>query len=538
MRDLTSLHATMAAANKAGHSRGGRRSHVSATHTTSSLPSADSANGNGVSMNLVKQEDLPLPMHQRPGTSTGYEGDHNNIIYQGTTWHVQTSDMDRPTSRPTNNHSFRDPGQSFLAPSSSNSSTAAAAQSQSFLPYTSTFNFSVPDTAATRDGRPGSSSGRPPTAGGSSGSHPRSLPPLSAVVSATLPSPPSQSFPAAPSQQQQSSTHHVLPFPASLNFRRPPTATRPGTAPASASLFASKSAYVGGTGLVPRAELSFLAHGRAGTGDLGSAPGFDAEFPTSSPGYDSPFSFHPPALADSQPAAAFPSGGPSSSPSNNPRKRPFAGPDGPGDDIARLESNGLDYDYGSESRPQSRRLSVMELCNDPDANAGAFLLSAGAGTESRPSTSSGLVTSASALAIGDRESRSPLTSPPLRARASQAAAGTAASGGGGGQEDFGGGGLSPPSRRSVPSPTSVLSYRAGAAQSFTHSPTFSTSSAASYSPRSTPTLSPFATSARSPVSSPDASAAISRRGSGGEYHHDQVRVAVSSHSSSAVGMRV
>ena len=30
--------------------------------------------------------------------------------------HVQSTDMDRAASRPTNNHFLRDPGQSFLAP--------------------------------------------------------------------------------------------------------------------------------------------------------------------------------------------------------------------------------------------------------------------------------------------------------------------------------------------------------------------------------------------------------------------------------------
>jgi hypothetical protein len=58
---------------------------------------------------------------------------------------------------------------------------------------------------------------------------------------------------------------------------------------------------------------------------------------------------------------------------SNPRKRPFASPDGPFDEsfyssrgAERPASSSGSYDYGSESRPQSRRLSVMELCNDDE----------------------------------------------------------------------------------------------------------------------------------------------------------------------------
>ena len=102
-------------------------------------------------------------------------------------------------------------------------------------------------------------------------------------------------------------------------------------------------------------------------------------------GYDSPFSFHPPALTDQSVVS---------------RKRPFSGIDD--DDRERLGSSA----GGSESRPQSRRLSVMELCNDTDADPSArpFLpLSAfqgipGTGSTSRPNTAS---TSLAALAIAD-----------------------------------------------------------------------------------------------------------------------------------------
>lgn len=111
----------------------------------------------------------------------------------------------------------------------------------------------------------------------------------------------------------------------------------------------------------------------------------DAVDPSVGGGYDSPFSFHPPALADQSLVS---------------RKRPFSGIDD--DDRERLGSSA----GGSESRPQSRRLSVMELCNDTDADPSArpFLpLTAiqgipGAGSSSRPNTAS---TSLAALAIAD-----------------------------------------------------------------------------------------------------------------------------------------
>ncbi|KIL68423.1 hypothetical protein M378DRAFT_40181, partial [Amanita muscaria Koide BX008] len=132
MRHLTSLHASMAAANKVGSSRGGRRSNASPTNTStlSNVSSSDTPT------NLVKQEDFAIKMSQRPGTSTGYEGDHNGLLYhQGPTWHIPHADSD-VDSRSSNNHSFRDPGQSFLA-------SAAAAPSHSFLSFSPTFNFGL-----------------------------------------------------------------------------------------------------------------------------------------------------------------------------------------------------------------------------------------------------------------------------------------------------------------------------------------------------------------------------------------------------------
>ena len=108
MRDLTSLHATMAAANKAGNMRagtggaGGRRpaANNSANSDDHSQLSPSSPNGGDEEgLNLIKQEDLGgIPMHARPGTTAGYEGDHGGMMYhhqhhqqhQRSSWHVQT----------------------------------------------------------------------------------------------------------------------------------------------------------------------------------------------------------------------------------------------------------------------------------------------------------------------------------------------------------------------------------------------------------------------------------------------------------------
>ncbi|KAL0947850.1 hypothetical protein HGRIS_013911 [Hohenbuehelia grisea] len=588
MRDLTSLHASMAAQNKVGNGRGSRRAGAgSASNLAGGSPSSGDLNGSA--LGNVKQEDITLSMHhsQRPGTSTGYEGDHPGLMYQPPAWHVH-GNADAHSRPNSTNHSFRDPGQSFLASqstSTNNNATAASAQSQSFLPFSSSFNFSVPDSNQhlQRDaGRPRSSASRPTTAGGTS------LPPLASVFSAPLPaSPPQPPFtPNSASQQsfsnqQQSSSANLLPFP----IRRPSTANRPGTAPASSSLvtpssasYYGRSTFFGGAGgLVSRtSELSVFSHGR-GNSDMGAASaGYDPDpaSPTSG-GYDSPFSFHPPTVTEQQQQSGR---GPSVSAYNaaatgstNPRKRAYAGPDGPNDEHsiaaapappAPAHGNNDYYDYGSESRPQSRRLSVMELCNEPSESTGlgAFLLSptsglsAGYGGASRPSTSSGLVTSASALALVDRPS------PPLLARAAQAAAAAASpgpagsyGGSGAGQEEYGGGGLSPATRRggglpaaaspafaASPSPSGsyaaaaspLLPYRGGSAAGvgvgggFADSPTFSAASPAS------------AYSARSP----DAGhvRGVSRRaGSAPDGGDDQVRIAVSpSHSPAIVGMRV
>ncbi|KZT66671.1 hypothetical protein DAEQUDRAFT_643640, partial [Daedalea quercina L-15889] len=151
MHELTSLHASMTAASK-----GGARKRANAASTAVAVAAAAAAASSVPSMD-IKREDggvhvLP-PFHQRPGTSTGYEGAGALYNPAGTTWHVQTSDVDRPSIRPTNSHSFRDPGQSFRGPSvvhvspqsaSSTSSFQPAHPGQSFLvPRSSSFNFGV-----------------------------------------------------------------------------------------------------------------------------------------------------------------------------------------------------------------------------------------------------------------------------------------------------------------------------------------------------------------------------------------------------------
>ena len=532
MRDLTSLHASMAAANKAGQPRikRGQPAISLAATNASSNPSQDPR------LDHVKEEDInppSIPMHQRPGTSTGYEG--GDVIY-GDTWN---SDIDRGDPRPPNNHSFRDSSQSsqsFRVPPASNSSSFyGQQQSQSFLPFTNSLNIGI----TSRDGRPGSSTSRPPTAGGPD-SHPRTLPPLAAVVSATIPPPSSQQFPIPPQ-----STQHLLPLPGAAAFRRPATANRPGTAPAS---YYSKPAYNGGPGLVHQPELSLPIYGRSS--ELAAAAAATAaayqhspfEADPSSPttgSYDSPFSFHPPALSES---SGY--GGTVEPSPNNPRKRPFSGIDGPQDEGPRREPlSGIpgssEYEYGSESRPQSRRLSVLELCNDADADGGvrSFL----PGSASRPTTSSGLVSSASALALVDR---TPVAGhallPGAQSATVAAVVAAAASPTGAGPTAFAGGRVSPSLRRDTPSPCTTTAPQLYGAQRghFSASPL----SDASRSPRSQPGTA-FATVARSVVhASPTSSSSnaatsptLSRRG---EPQREVRSPVAAAYSPTAVGMKV
>ncbi|KAF8437609.1 hypothetical protein L210DRAFT_3546507 [Boletus edulis BED1] len=535
MRELTSLHASMAAANKAGQPRG-KRGQVAISVAAAPPPTNTAQDPPMRHLDHVKEEDInpaSIPMHQRPGTSTGYEAG-DALMYDG--WNT---DVDRGDPRPPNNHSFRDSSQSFRVPPASNSSSIyGQQQSQSFLAFSNTLNFGI----ASRDGRPGSSASRPPTAGGPD-SHPRTLPPLAAVVSATIPPPSSQQFPIPPQ-----STQHILPLPGPAAFRRPATANRPGTAPA--SYFASKPAYNGGPGLVHQPELSLPVFGRSSELAAAAATAaayqhnpFEADPPSpTTASYDSPFSFHPPALSES---ATY--GGSIEPSPANPRKRPFPGIDGPQDEGPRREpitgvSGSSEYEYGSESRPQSRRLSVLELCNDADADGGVrSFLPATAGSASRPTTSSGLCSSASALALIDR---SPITLLPGTQQTTAPAAASATSPTGTGPTPFAGGRVSPAAlRRDTPSPSTTTAL--AAAQLFQRG-TFSASplSDASRSPRSHPNTAAFVAVARSvgihpsstcPSSNAASSPTLHRRG---EPQHEVRSPVTAAYSPAAVGMKV
>jgi hypothetical protein len=97
----------------------------------------------------------------------------------------------------------------------------------------------------------------------------------------------------------------------------------------------------------------------------------------------------------------------------NPCKRAFVGPDGPYGTQSDDGESGGGYEYGSESRPQSRRLSVMELCNDDSGleqrltssvRLSAIVRDGSAERErERPTTTNGLVSRASALVIHDED---------------------------------------------------------------------------------------------------------------------------------------
>ncbi|KAH9069306.1 hypothetical protein EDB83DRAFT_2551179 [Lactarius deliciosus] len=602
MRELSSLHATMAAANKATQQRGKRGAQqappVSVSLSADSITgdaSGDPAsthrvhhqqhqggggiggghNGGGGAGEGVKQEDTQPTLSlvsQRPGTSTGYEGDtdlfhHQHPSAASRSWYVQDADRSHP--RQVSSHSFRDSVQSFRAPSAASPTSPASSTSpisatptsspsalqphpgQSFLASGESFvELGVSDLqssswsttrSANSDYRPSSSSSRPPTASRESiDSHPRSLPPLSAIVSSSLP----------PSQWGSVPSQSVFPIPSGPGIvpPRPTTATRPGTAPASYYSSPPFGGFGGGSGLV----LSSTTANPYGISELvRSSSGYGSTDASDSPiggGYDSPFSFHPPSLTNE----SFIS-----------RKRPFSGIDD--DDRERLGSSA----GGSESRPQSRRLSVMELCNDIDSDPATrpFLpLSAvqgGTGSTSRPNTAS---TSLAALAIADAPTpfeQQYRQQSPIRAGI-QAGGGTAT-------------GLSSPSSGTSASTTTSprgssiasTSPRAGAAATTTgrvqsqyshqfqhhpqRPPVFGNVVPSSVLRGGTASASPplravsgtggaGASAYTSPGSSPGSNASAPRGYGAAESRReraDQVRLAVSSpHAASALGMRV
>ncbi|EJD06179.1 uncharacterized protein FOMMEDRAFT_153579 [Fomitiporia mediterranea MF3/22] len=514
---------------------------------------------------------------------------------------------------PADGHSFRDSHQSFR-----NSQPSAQFQhqqqqlqqpGQSFLasqPF-------LPSPAELASGRPSSSRSRPPTSSGpdpgtaaaiSTSSAPAvpaasnvrtPLPPISAVIPQSI---------AAPGRQPA-----VLQLPPSSAGT---DARRPGTAPATYAYLPHRSSFGsgrsaargppgGGLGAVP--ELS--VYGATTTTELGgpaaAAPGPAYEFarsqreyahaatygyPPSPPdGYgsganDSPFSFHPPSLADSGPSAAAPA-------TSRLRKRPYSGDDGSesDDDIdsdvdvrddattgggsaarppptpSTAAGERGEYDYGGTgSRPQSRRLSVMELCNDADAAGSAFLPLSGS---SRPATASGRVefaspSAAAALAESAAAAAIPTGSAAPTAAALPTATTTASTAAAGGGSSPGGSPVGSPFAYGLDGPggglhTAVRRYGAGGGAAAGVLPRRSSpgqrqqQQRASASPRSPSTLSfgrrsPASGSGSGGSASPSYAHVGAHAGDGLQQssRHDQVRVSVSPRGSTATptGVRV
>ncbi|KAK7454450.1 Up in starvation [Stygiomarasmius scandens] len=513
MRELTSLHATMAAASKATGTRGGRRA-------------ANNAANAGISVMSVKEEPA-----LRPGTSTGYEGKlpkPSFAVSSSGSGDVEMVDDRSPTSSAaphgSGNHSFRtnssssssqsfrdsihkssassqsfrssatptsartpplhsksqtnpsaattpSPGayshssynnQSFLA------SASSAAQSQLQSGYSSQFRFNVPDDYD----RPLSSSGagwrererdreffqqRRPTEGAasrpttSSGGAGVALPPLSAVIPTNIPPPPLSAGATRPT----SSSGHLAGL--GPTFPPPPGSSSGlslGTArpDSSSGIFRFSFSSSGGSGAPPGSSSGYPAappssSGLSGYGGsshgyaYGGTYGGSGYRPGTAPGVgryadldafgDSPFSFNAPvgggAVTESSRYGSSYGYGPApgTSGGTNPRKRGFAALESNEREreTERPRTSGVGADYGSESRPQSRRLSVMELCEpereEPPLSAGGSVPSSSilftgiggsspgqpTGGASRPGTSSGtgfIVRGAAGLAIADR----------------------------------------------------------------------------------------------------------------------------------------
>ncbi|KAI6110282.1 hypothetical protein EDD16DRAFT_1898008 [Pisolithus croceorrhizus] len=424
MRELTSLHASMAAANK-----------PPSPLLLLLLPPPQLPN-----MTPFKEEEDFVPsLHYRPGTSTGYEGT-DTLMY------TDSWSTDAVLSCPPR---FIFP---ILPP-------PTAVLSPHLLQQHNLQLHSPPHHAMPAGHQP-QALPRQSTAATEPSSSSRSLPPLAAVVSASIPHPSSQQPP--PSHitilliyNSNSNNTHTARTSLTHNYLRKKTSHRRSARAQPQHLSLSHQNLL--TLEVPdwpiKSELPLPNYGRsaelaaaaaaAAAGSyhhqqnqllpLGSAASYEAEpsSPTATTYNDSPFSFHPP------PPPQL-----SESTSSNLRKRPFSGldsddsppPSHPSATASRREhlpvlpgsssSSGgpatTEYDYGSESRPQSRRLTVMELCNDADVHVDGgvrpFLPSSGnggsgnavgGGGASRPNTSSGLCSSASALALVDRSPSTP-----------------------------------------------------------------------------------------------------------------------------------
>lgn len=402
MRELTTLHATMAAAHKGSGPRSKRGSRASQGGSVS--PDIES----------VKQEEGMSPplsapkRRQRPSTSTGYDG---GDIYGGVDLHSfrdpnHSFRAPHQSIRPSHSfqdgrsfrdgQSFREPDQSFLTSGESigdgqsfrddqffrdgqsfrdgqffRDGHSFRSDDQSFRPLINVDNkqsfrpsssgqcfreqgepirdsspgqsFRDPITSnkqLVRDGQSfrdcfrspiDASTRRPPTA---TAHQPRALPPLSVLLSsaitptkapAQVPLPPIASF---------DRIVNVLPLLSRGQSGATTATERPGTAPA-AFFFNRGSARsrTGGNG------LDLPIPGRPAGGTIFELDGNVADGQPISPAggtYESPFSYNPPAVAESTVTVI-------------PRKRSLA-------------DAGLDT--ATVSRPNSRRLSVMELCND------------------------------------------------------------------------------------------------------------------------------------------------------------------------------
>jgi hypothetical protein len=302
MRELTSLHASMAAAHKATTARA-RKAAANLSITSSSSSSSSSV--------VVKQEDLSGMRHvshssaPRPGTSMGYEGgqplpspstyapypapaharQHPSLsLGLSTQWHIQALPPTATSNIAERGHSFRDPGHSFR-------------------PYPSptehqSFRASPPEAA---------DSTRPV------------LPPVARLSPGAF-----------------AASQRALALP--RDFRE--YQRRPETAPA-----AVDAGYPGrGDGYSPRrlafADASSPTAAGGGRTSLspassprdGTIPVSGGEFDLGADGEanDSPFSFNPPSVSNPTAAAEEP----------------------------------YQSSYAGGSRPASRRFTVLELCHD------------------------------------------------------------------------------------------------------------------------------------------------------------------------------
>ncbi|KAK7028956.1 Up in starvation [Paramarasmius palmivorus] len=396
MRDLTSLHASMAAANKAT-SRGGRRAAgTGAGNGTAGIVSVAAA------VPQIKVED-----GGRPGTSTGYEGAN---------WQISQNPVDDNNSFRDQHHSFRD--QSFrdnhsvspVSPASPISNAAGPSRGsgggsfrasqhhsptglqqqqspQSFLPPFSSHNYPVASSAAaTTSSRfsfnvpppnssvkgSESSSSRPTTATHQGNGSGTVLPPLSSVVPTSIPPPP-------PSSSSRPGSSHILPPSAGLLSNATTSTTgssfpypnfgwaRPGTAPSSLSFPGPPPPSAAAA-----ASATAFSFSSPYTSQLVGRSSAAASVAAAADGADSPFSFNlpPPTTTTS-------------------RKRSFS-------------TANEDDDGGESSRPTSRRLTVMELCsNDPAPSS-----------DIRPTTTSTITRRAAGLSLSHSySSNSQLFSP-------------------------------------------------------------------------------------------------------------------------------